>query len=59
MPNLLNLSKNEKFESNSILQIKNQKEIRAEKTGKSSSFAEGCEIFAEGCENAFLDFLLF
>ena len=51
MPNLLNRSKHEEFESNSALQIRNQKERRVEKAGKSSSFVEGCEIFAL-CENA-------
>ena len=45
MQNLLNRSKPEEFESNSALQIRNQKERKAEKAGKSSSFVEGCKNF--------------
>ena len=43
MPRLSSRSKHVEFESNSALQIRNQKERRAEKAGKLSSFAEGCE----------------
>ena len=43
MLRLSSRSKHVELESNSALQIRNQKERRAEKAGKSSSFAEECE----------------
>ena len=67
MPNLLSLSKHEEFESNSALQIRNQKERRAKEARKmKQEIFAGCKIFA-GCEIAFpiplfillLTFLLF
>ena len=45
MPNLLNRSKQEEFESNSVLQIRNQKEIREEKAEKRASSQEGVKIW--------------
>ena len=61
MPNLLSRSKHEEFESNSALQIRNQKERRVEKAGKSSSFTKGCENFApvkiSHCAKMLLHFL--
>ena len=45
MPNLLSLSKHKEFESNSALQIRNQKERRSRRR------AEKVEIFASGCKN--------
>ena len=44
MPNLLNQSKHEEFELNSALQIRIQKERRAEKAGKSSTSQKGAKI---------------
>ena len=49
MPRLSSRSKHVEFESNSALQIGNQKERRVEKAEKSSNFAEGCKNFAQ-CE---------
>ena len=50
MPNLLNRSKHEEFESNSTLQIRNQKERKAEKkAGKSSISQKGAKI-SHWCE---------
>ena len=57
MPKFFNQSKHEEFELKSALQIRNQKERRAEKAGKLSSFVEGCEIFAQ-CEKAYAFFFL-
>ena len=54
MPNLLSQSKHEEFESNSALQIRNQKERRAEEARKMKQcrrFWAAYEIFA-GCEIA-------
>ena len=47
MPRLSSRSKHVEFESNSALQIGNQKERRVEKAEKSSNFAEGCKNFAQ------------
>ena len=46
MPRLSSRSKHVEFESNSAFQIRNYKEIKAEKVEKSNNFAEGCENFA-------------
>ena len=54
MSNLLNRSKHEEFESNSALHIGNQKEIRAEKAGKSSSSQKGAKI--SHCAKMLLNF---
>ena len=43
MPNLLNRSNHKEFESNSALQIRIQKERRAEKAGKSSTSQKGAK----------------
>ena len=68
MPNLSSRSKHVEFESNSTLQIRNQKKRRAEKAEKSSNFAEGCKNFAgkishgakfSHCVKMLLHFLVF
>ena len=53
MPKILSRSKHEEFESNSALQIRNQKERRVENARKLEPVRNlaGCEIFAT-CENA-------